>query len=312
MMTFLPIRALLSSLLLLAGLNPLPGDGTGLNQIRTANRLATEAEAAYAAGRDAAAIRAYERLAELTPLPEEARLTLAHAHFRAGHLAQARAGYAPLSSSAAPARRAVAFHQLGLLAAGERDYDRALPLLRAALRADPATPAIRASYEALARWLATGPQDDNPPPGAPGNPSRPQPRPGTAGQLRPADSRPGGPESAPKGTGRQPGGGNRPAEEGNRDEQIAQGREPGETRGFGPEPGGTGSAPPGSRAGASARAADPDASRVHTERAPQPDATISPAQAQMLLEAMQAAETQYLQQLPRPPRRAADPNRPDW
>ncbi len=308
-MTVLTVRALLSSLWLLAGLNPLPGDGGGLNRVRTINRLAAEAEAAYAHHYDAAAIRAYERLAELTPLPEPARLTLAHAHFRAGHRAQARAAYAPLSTSALPTRRAVALHQLGLLTAAEGNYDRALPLLRAALRADPAAPAIRASYEALARWLAAGPSDDNPPPGGPGGPQQRRARPRGA-ESQTAQTRPGGPTSAPQGVGNRPGGGDRPDEAGGRGQSVAQGTQPGDTRGFGREPGGAGGA--GRSAGAGTSAADPAADRVQTLRAPRPDATIPAAQARMLLEAMQAAETQYLQQLPRRARRPLDPSRPDW
>ncbi|MBC7448720.1 MAG: hypothetical protein H7330_11745 [Hymenobacteraceae bacterium] len=302
---------LLSAGLLLTGLNPLAGDGSGaLNRIRTANQLAAAAEAAYAHQRDAAAIDAYEHLAELTPLPEEARLTLAHAHFRLGHRAQARAGYAALSASATAGRRAVALHQLGLLAAAERDYDRALPLLRAALRLAPTAPAIRASYETLARWLAAGPTDDNPPPGGSGSAPRPQPRPD--GRPAAAETRLGGPGAAPAGTGDQPGGGDRPTATGERNQPFAQGRQPGDTRGFGPEPGGPNGGPPSRRPRASAAAANERAGRVETLRVPQPDATISAAQARMLLEAMQAAENQYLQQLPRPPRPAADPTRPDW
>ncbi len=302
-------RGLPLLLLLLSTLNPF-GDA-GLNRVRTSNRLTAEAATAAAQGRPEVAIRAYERLAELGPLPEEARLNLAHAYFRAGHLTRARATYATLSSSTTLRRRATALHQLGLVAAADLDYERALPLLRAALRAAPTEPALRASYEQLARWMAAGSQDqdDNPPPGGPGA-RRPQPRPGTTGQPQAAENRPDGPGTAPRGIGERAGGGDRPTSTGDRNQRVGQGAQSGNQRGLGPSAETNGGVPP-TRPTGGTTAADEATRRVQTQRAPQPDATIPEAQARMILEAMQAAETQYLQQLPR--RRAApDPDRPDW
>ena len=283
----------------------------GLNRIRTANQLADKAASALSTHHYTAAIRAYEQMSELAPLPEEARLNLAHAYFRARRPAEARAAYAPLTGSADPARRAVALHQLGLLAAADRDYDRALSLLRTALRTAPSAPAVRASYETLVRWLAAGARDEEgvPPPGGLGGPPREQPRP-TGRQQRPADQRPGGPGDAPRGAGNQPGGGDRPTESGTREESLAQGGQTGGQRGLGP--GGSGASLPPADAGASANPAGAGARRTQTLRPPQPDATIPAAQARMLLEAMQAAETQYLQQIPRGARKPTEPTRPDW
>jgi hypothetical protein len=197
-----------------------------------------------------------------------------------------------------------------LLAAAENDYDRALPLLRAALRADPTSARLRTSYETLVRWLgAAEAQDDNPPPGGLGRP--PQPRPETNGQPRSTDPRPGGPGTAPQGFGNQAGGGDRPDANGHR-QSIAQGSSAGDQRGLGNEPAPTNPTDTPTRPGGGTTAATDATHRAQTQRAPSPDANIPPAQARMLLEAMQAAETQYLQQLPRPARRPADPTRPDW
>ncbi len=288
-------------------------DSNVLNRVRSANRLAATAEAAYAAGRPNAAIAAYERLAALGPLPDEARLTLGHAYFRVGRRSEARACYAPLSTSTTTAHRAVALQQLGLLAAAEQEYDRALPLLRAALRADPTSPVRRRNYETLARWLASATPPEAPRPRLGGGDRPPPPPPGaTAGQPRPAGG-PGSPGNAPQGQGRQPGGGERATDGAGRRTEMAHGSQPGTQRGFDTRtttPDGPG---PAGGANGGVTAVDPAAAaRTQTHRAPPPPTDISAAQARMLLEAMQAAETQYLQQLPRPAAPAATPDRPDW
>lgn len=286
------------------------GDG-GLNRVRSANQYAATAQTAFRKGADATAIAAYERLATLAPLSEAARLNLAHAYFRAGQRGKARLVYATLITSKMPIRRATALGQLGLLAAAEQDYDRALTLLRTALRANARAALIRYNYEVLARWL--GANSEGPPPSLLPPPGTPQPKPGgKKPQPRPADERPDGPGTAPRGTGDQPGGGDRPNAQSPRDEQRTRGDAPGDRRGETSEA--DPSRPPGTegRAGNGTDAAEANNRRVQTLRARPSDASLPADQARMLLDAMRAAEEQYLQQIASPRRKAADPKKPDW
>lgn len=298
------LAALLAAVLL--------GDG-GLNRVRVANEYTATAQAAFQRGDALAASAAYERLAALGPLPEAARLNLAHAYFRAGQRSKARALYAALITSKVLSRRAAALGQLGLLAATEQNYDRALTLLRAALRADAGSATVRYNYEVLARWLAANP--DGPPPGLQPPPGTPAPKPpGQKKQPQPAaaDERPDGPGTAPRGEGDQPGGGDRATDAARRDEQRTQGNQPGDTRGETNQPDPTRPAGTEGPAGNGQEATDVTSRRGQTLRARQPDAALPADQARMLLDAMRAAEQQYLQQLARPPRQVADPNKPDW
>jgi tetratricopeptide (TPR) repeat protein len=296
-------------LLLAFGLTGEPGP---LNRVRAANAYAAEARAAYKRSDNATAIRAYEALATLGPLSEEARMNLAHACFRAGRGAAARVAYAALSTSADLHRRAIAISQLGLLAAADEDYDRALTLLRTALRTDAGSPAIRYNYETLLRWLNQAPDNPDSPGGAP-NTRRPKPKPNEQGKQERSAPKNGGNVTSPTGSGDRPGGGERPDANGQQPRQQAQGQQPGDQRG---QSGDTNSNSAGSadgRVGQGTTAADEMSRRVQTNRArPTANAAIPPEQARMLLDAMRAQEAQYLQQLNRSAPRPTDPTKPDW
>ncbi len=306
--SLLSIRLALPVLLALG----LTGEPGLLNRIRASNGYAAEARAAYQRGDNATAIRAYEALAALGPLPEEARMNFAHACFRAGRGAAAQVAYAALSASPDLHRRAVALSQLGLLAAADEDYDRALTLLRTALRTDSGSPTIRYNYETLLRWLNQAPDNpDNPQGGS--APRRPKPKPSDQGKQERAAPDKGGNATSPTGSGDRPGGGNRPDNAGGQSRQQAQGQQPGDQRGQSSDP--NDATAPGSdgRAGRGTTAADATSQRVQTTRAqPTANAAIPPEQARMLLDAMRAQEAQYLQQLNRTAPRPPDPTKPDW
>lgn len=284
------------------------GDG-GLNRIHTANQAAVEAQAAYQRGHDEAAIRAWEQVKELGLLTEEGQLNLAHAYFRAGQASAARRAYAALTGSSLPYRRATVLNQLALLSAREANPDRALDLLRRALRADPGSAIVRANYEALLRYLAANPPERQP---LPRLGRRPQPKSGQSPRSGQASENPDGANQAPQGAdGRQSPTSQRPGEAGNEQRQQARGNQPGNVRGQSPGADPTGTAP-GNRAGDGTDAADPR-SATQTLRA-RPTANDLPLdQARMLLDAMRAAEEQYLQQhQPRATRRPTDRTKPDW
>ncbi|MFD1467100.1 hypothetical protein ACFQ48_02590 [Hymenobacter caeli] len=278
------------------------------------------------------------------------RLNLGHAQRRAGQLAAARATYGLLLDAGVPPPiGSVARQQLAVLAAGAGELAPALGLLRQALVLDPANAGARYDYEVLSAYLAhhrATPQL-GPPSAAPGPPpaakkpvaagpspnGRPVPTAGNqAGNAQPGlapdpnqpAAAPGGPpQSRPDAAGApdaqrptaRPGaaatGRRAPATAGAAG-PVPTGGQPGGSQGLG-DAAAPGPADPAGRGGGpgtdTARATD---ARLQTQRERLKAMSLSPGQAQQLLDALQAQEQQYLQQVPRRPGPAARRGQPTW
>ncbi|QJX48292.1 hypothetical protein HMJ29_15700 [Hymenobacter taeanensis] len=326
---------LLSSILLLSSWG-------GLSRIHDRNAAIARGEQAYARQEYRLAAQAYKEAAiRLGSQDDKVWLNLAHATARMGRSAEARGYYGHLLTSSTPAIRSVALQQLANLATQKSDYAHAIALLRQSLVANPRNADARFNYEVLRDYLARRANDPQiPPPGSDGSPDvnehrtpdpqnpeqRPRPKPGAdqQGQLN-DPTRPQDPRTAPQS---QPNAQGKPASDqpssnaGNsapngfmpgRGEQreVARGNQPGSVRGLsdeatGPEaPGGT-----SSRGGTEQAALDE--AQLQTQRARLQQMNLSSGQARQLLEAMHAAEQQYLQQLPRKSTRPTDKTKPGW
>ena len=306
----------------------------GLTRIQSRNNAVQRGADAYARQDFVAAAVAYREAAIDLRDPDEAGwVNLAHATLRAGRPAEARSYYGRLVGSRSRPLRSIALQQLGLLAADKGDYAQAISQLRQALLADPTNADARYNYEVLREFLtqrATNPQ--LPPPGTDGSPSptdqsRSQSReragneqtgqlpdptqpnsPGSSAQAQPSAAGRRNPNQGGGGVGNAAGG-FRPGAGPQR--SVAQGSTPGSVQGLstqaeGPEaPGGT------SQRGGTDLAA-PDEANLQTQRARLQQMNLSPGQARQILESLNAAEQQYLQQLPRQGSRKPDASKPVW
>ncbi|SNR32848.1 hypothetical protein [Hymenobacter mucosus] len=326
--------SLVSSLLLL-------GLWGGLTKIHDRNLAIQQAGQAYFHHDFTSAAQAYkEATFELGASAEAVWLNLAHATAQDGRPQEARAYYGRLLSSKTPAVRSTAAQQLAVLAAGQGDYAQALALLRQALLAAPANADARYNYEVLHDFLTRRAADPHmPPPGTDGNPTeptkgpsernptrQPQAQPGTMQQGQLNDpTQPQNPQNAsesrensngqrdPNRPSTTPGNSAAGSFQPGKGEQrnVAQGSQPGSVQGLSNEETG-----PEATGGVSRRAgteqAAADEAQVQTQRARLQQMNLSSGQARQLLEALGAAEQQYLQQLPHQPTRKAEKGKPGW
>ncbi|MBG8555439.1 hypothetical protein I5L79_17955 [Hymenobacter sp. BT594] len=307
----------------------------GLTGIRVRNEAVQAGTRAYRAHRYAAAVQHYQRALAAMRQPEEAlELNLAHAAWQGNQPVLARAYYSRLLNSRNRPLRSVAQQQLGVLQARRGDYAQAARLLRQALLTNPRNATARYNYEAVMRYLARRPDPGTPPPGQPNGPDqvsnsdeqRPKPQAGDeqSGQRdNPArnDARQ-PPQSQPNAQGRstpnQTGGaGNANPNSLNpgqgTEQQVAQGRQPGNVRGLGdPTTDQPTSTPNTASRQPGAENAAADATQLQTQRARLQQMQLTPAQAQQLLNALRASEQQYIQQLPRQGPKPAPSSKPAW
>jgi tetratricopeptide (TPR) repeat protein len=284
-------------LLLVLGLG---GWWGAFQRVHDANEAQLRGAAAYARGDFAQAAAAYDRARALGSRSAELYLNLGHAYLRAGQRRQAREAYGQVLPLAPPELRSQARQQLAGLAAAAGNYPQALTLLRQALVDNPLNAAARYNYELLRPYQGrrTPPQLPPPPPQpAAGGGQAKQPT--SSGQAPPAPT-PGGQGNASGGGRNQPGAGpQRP---------MPQGAAGGRTEGQAANEAGT---EPGNGRTPSGEAATATDNRLIT-RQPAAVTNISEAQAEQLLDALRAAEQQYLQQIPHPPTRRPDPRKPAW
>ncbi|SHI83671.1 Tetratricopeptide repeat-containing protein [Hymenobacter daecheongensis DSM 21074] len=313
------------------------GSWGSLTHIRDRNAAIRQAEAAYAKGDFRLAALAYRKAVEQLGARDEAVvLNLAHACVLAGQPAEARGFYGRLLTSRQPHTRSIARQQLAVLAAQKGDYAQAVALLRKALLADPTNAGARYNYEALKAYLdrrrqepqlpppASAADDAAPDPQSPASRPRPQPGPDQPGLLD-DPTQPTDPRSAPRprpdqrgqrdparpknsaGTGAkggfQLGQGNRQA--------VAQGTQAGQVRGLSNDAGEV-RPPTGAPRTASAEQAALNETQLQTQRERLQQMNLSSGQARQLLEALNAAEQQYLQQLPHKSARKPDSGKPAW
>ncbi|MBX0290064.1 hypothetical protein K3G63_06420 [Hymenobacter sp. HSC-4F20] len=299
----------------------------GLTRIHDRNEALRTGAEAYRHQNYAAAAAAYKAATlSLGATDDRVWLNLAHATARTGQQAEARGYYSRLVTSKTPTIRSVALQQLAALAATKGDYVQAVGLLRQALVANPANADARYNYEVLRNFLhrrAAAPPP--PPPGTDGDPGEnradptsssragtdpaepadsratPQARPDAAGQPNPNQ-----PSSAP-GTSTnnslRPGAGEQ--------RNIAKGNQPGSVRGLSDTETGT-EVPSGSSRRGGTEAAPNAEANIQTQRARLQQMNISSGQARQLLEALHAAEQQYLQQLPRKATHPPQKGKPGW
>ena len=263
-------------------------------------------------------------------------LNLAHASARAGRTAEARTYYGRLLKSRTPTVRGVAQQQLAVLRAQQGEYAQAIGLLRQALLTDPGNRTARYNYEVLSNYLAnSGNTPRIPPPSAKQAKSERQspdasdhtPQAGAqAGNQRQGQlndlTQPDDPRNAPEARsdqngqrdpsqrspdagsatqgGFQPGAGTR--------HNVASGSEPGNTRGLDANAEGTAAG----RHRAGSDAATLDEAQLQTQRARLQQMNLSSGQARQLLEALSAAEQQYLQQIPHKAASKPVPGQPTW
>ncbi|GGF10892.1 tetratricopeptide repeat protein [Hymenobacter cavernae] len=321
----------------LAILLVLLGSWGGLTQIRDRNAATQQAAAHYARGDFATAATLYKQaVEEFGGQQEPLLLNLAHASARAGRTAQARTYYGRLLKSRTPAVRGAAQQQLAVLRARQGEYAQAIGLLRQALLTDPGNRTARYNYEVLSNYLASGGKTPRIPPPAsqakserqsPDNASDHTPQAGAqAGNQRQGQlndlTQPDDPRNAPEARsdqngqrdpnqrspdagsatqgGFQPGAGTR--------RNVASGSEPGSTRGL--DANAEGATTGRHRAGTDA--ATLDEAQLQTQRARLQQMNLSSGQARQLLEALSAAEQQYLQQIPHKAASKPAPGQPAW
>lgn len=318
------------------------GGWSGLNAIHNRNEAVQKAQAAYQRGNYSVAATFYrEAVEKLRATDEAVLLNWGHASTRAGQLAAARAAYGRLLTSRQSQVRSVARQQLGVLAADKGEYAQALRLLREALLANPNNAVARYNYELISDYLRRRRDDPSiPPPATAGAPpttnnkrdtqqdpaSQPPPRPGQDKQGELNDpNQPDEPRNAPQSRPDQNGqfdpnrpsgapgnsatGSFKPGEGAERN--VAQGSKPGSTLGLSDSETG-----PEAKSGVSNRAgteaATLDEAQLQTQRARLQQMNISSGQARQLLQALEAAEQQYLQQLPRKSTRKPESGKPTW
>jgi tetratricopeptide (TPR) repeat protein len=327
--------AVFFSLTLLGGWGSLSG-------IHDRNEAVQQAGQAYSRADYAQAAQLYRKaVQELGATDEAIILNLGHASARAGQTAVARTAYGQLLTSRSEVVRSTAQQQLAVLATRKGDYAQALGLLRQALQTNPGNALARHNYEVVSDYLTRRQQDPTIPPPAPadappgtdgqpdnsaGSSPTPQPR---AGQDRPGQlDDPNSPQDKqnPAQSQANPNGQRNPNQPSNQlgnsasgnfqpgqgeQRRVAQGSQPGNVRGLsgapdGPEVRGGTSGQPGTEAAA------PDEAQLQTQRARLQQMNLSSGQARQILQALSAAEQQYLQQLPRPATARPDPSKPAW
>ncbi|WP_324670908.1 tetratricopeptide repeat protein [Hymenobacter sp. GOD-10R] len=314
------------------------GGWGGLTRVHNRNEAAQQAATQYARGNFAAAASLYQQAVEVYGgHQEELLLNLAQSYARAGRVAEAQAYYGRLLASHTRTVRGTAQQQLAVLRAQQGEYAQAVGLLRQALLTNPRNANARYNYEVLSNYLArNGNSPHIPSPAAaqrrkqeqqPLDASNSQPQAGVQagnqqqGQLddltQPDDPRnPQQAKQAPNGQrdpnqqsttdgstaqgGFQPGVGTR--------RNVASGTEPGTTRGLDTDA-------EGSASGRHRAGTDPamlNEAQLQTQRARLQQMNLSTGQARQLLEAMNTAEQQYLQQIPHKAASKPAPSQPAW
>ncbi|MFT2009895.1 aerotolerance protein [Pontibacter sp. 13R65] len=309
--------------------------GGGLQSIATINRYAKEAAQAYQQQDYTLAIVAYEYLLnDLEVQDDQIGLNLAHAYFKSNLLDQALQQYQQLANHPFQHIRAVAALQTGNIAVRKNKYKQALHYFKKALIAEPANESARYNYELLKKYLALHPEvvdaEDEPLDSEPENAdtTADETPPATTEELAPApkkkpDSQ--GTEQEEIETQEQSETGasekrsrseNSPqqntsdiAEQTNKEQEQAAGQISGDTEGVNMD---NNPEQTQSSSRTSSESTSDEDQRAQTRRSRLQQMNISPEKAQLLLDAMQSVELQYIQQLPKKSTKKPDTSKPDW
>lgn len=295
--------------------------GQTLTKVGRINQYLEEAQAAYARQDYSTATYLYQYLNDsLQVRDREVKINLAHAYFQRQNSRQALRYYQPLLTKTPPRISSLINLQLGVMSAPE-DKNKALNYFKKALILNPMNEEARYNYEILKKYLLQHPEENQqalPPPeqesAKPENP-KPEQAPSTGQKEDPqgtiqaeiTDWNNADPQNTP-----EPNSNNNDAEDsktnsGSRENLTEKsnlnlqrkefsGTLPGTERGLSP----TGNKGNDRDKGNGGRE-DSDSQDINRQTTydQYKEASLTPEKAKMLLDAMRAAEVQYLQQIPR-------------
>ena len=307
--------------------------GDGLKKASRINEGVMQAEKLYRQQAYEHAVNQYRFLRDSMNVRDDALLlNLAHATYQTGDLASAKKYYSRLRNNPDADLQGAALNQLGLIAFEDGNAEKALYYFRHAIINNPRNETARYNYELVKKYQANhpsslpkrsgrqqAPAENQKSPAAqagngvkesdagtpdfisdlnnPGNePPQNKPRDGgpTANQKNnnegpvPDNKSVAANGDTPMGKGRQAG-----DREGLRDEDVTVQPEP-DNNNYGNEE------------------ITQKERQIQTLRSRLRNTELSPEKAMLLLEAIQNAELQYLQQVPRQPSPPRDKNKPDW
>ena len=280
-------------MLLLILLQLLPG----LSTIAETNRLALSAQAAYSRGNFAAAAKDYTRMADQYGAASPAVLAnMGQAYLRGKADLDATKAYTRLSVAGDAGMRSLAYNQLGVLAARQKNPSQAATYFKQALREDANNQMARINYE---RALHRQPDLDKPKPQDPKKPHKDkQQQQDQKKQEQEQQKQKQNQQQQQNGTQQKPQE-PKPGQGGQQGQQKQDPPQPGQQMPDQPKPGSKG---PDGKPEASPEGAGKDGK---PDQAPEGQAAsrkqlramqIPEQQAKMLLDAMRANEVQYLQQ----------------
>ncbi|MBK0403894.1 tetratricopeptide repeat protein [Adhaeribacter sp. BT258] len=311
------------------------GDFQHIAERNARNQQAVEA---FAKGDYATAVKNFEYLVyEIRDDDPRLLLNLAHAYRKNNQLDKAQKAYEKCLKNPNAWLRSIALEQLGTLNARLKDYRKALTFYKRAMIADAGNEQARYNYEMLKKYLRENPEEENkiPPPqpekkqqeekqeqpkeqkdqqekqsekpneqGDQEKENPDQPEKGDQQQKPDKQTNPEMPDQPKK---EKPAGGEN-AKEKEQKSGTEKGNEEGQNLAENeeqPKP-----EKPNKTGGKDA--ASGNEQRLQTQYERLRKANISPEQAEMMLNAMRAAEQQYLQQLPKKPTKPRDRSKPDW
>jgi tetratricopeptide (TPR) repeat protein len=306
--------------------------GDGLKKASRINEGVAQAEKLYRQQAYEQAIDQYRFLRDSLNVKDNALLlNLAHATYQTGDLEQAQKYYSRLRNNPDPDLQGAALNQLGLIAFEDGNAEKALYYFRNAIINNPQNETARYNYELVKKYQANHPEGlpkrASGQKGPAENQKAPEPKTrngvseSEAGQTdfisdlenkgnEPTQNKPQNGGTTANQKKNQPG--NAPENQSVTagDTPKAKGNQPGETEGLRDEditvqPGTFGNT------GGSEEITEKER-QIQTLRSRLRNTDLSPEKAMLLLEAMQNAELQYLQQIPRPPSHSRNKNKPDW
>ena len=312
------------------------GDFRHIAERNTRNQ---QAAAAFANGDYPTAVKNFEYLVyELGDEDPRLLLNLAHAYRKNNQLEKAQKAYEKCLKNPNAWLRSIAWEQLGTLQAKLPDYRKALTFYKRALVADQTNEQARYNYEMLKKFLRQNPEEAGkmPPP----QPEKKQQQEEKQDQKKEqkdqqeqqsekpndqGDQEKDNPDQPEKGNQQQkpdkqtnpempdqpkqekPAGGEN-AKEKEQKSGTEKGNEEGQNLAENEEQ----PKPEKPNKTGGKEASNGTEQRLQTQYERLRKANISPEQAEMMLNAMRAAEQQYLQQLPKKPTKKRDRSKPDW
>ncbi|MGB3848585.1 MAG: hypothetical protein WA958_01355 [Tunicatimonas sp.] len=258
----------------------------GIDDIATVNRLKRQAETALEQQDYSRAAGYYTKLVDSLRVDDEnVRLNLAHALLLSGDTAQSQLRYSQLTGSPSPARKSVAYQQLGVLASGQKKYPAALAAFKESLKANPNNEDARYNYELVKKLLEQQQEQEQE---QSDNEDQQQ-------EDQPEDSE----KDQEKQDGEQQ---NEESDKGEKQEGESEQQQSGEQESQSPEE--------------KQEAEQSEGEDGQEQSSPVSDKlkemNISEEKAQMILEAMRNNEMQYIQQNRRKPQKPRDRTKPDW